>query len=414
MFADKSNFLQSKVLRSNLALFFIIAMVAGFFVSRAVLSISMILFGLNALIDVHPRRWLREKWWLLGVGWIALYAISWFWSNDYAYWNTRLQVKLPILLLPLAFAFTPAFNYLQQKLFTIALCLLLLIAAGYSMFFFVSDPEAYIQGYIFSHVLPTIPKNDHIRTSLAAAAGVTWMVYFYPQLRTTMMKWFVAVTIVILSIYLHVLAARTGLAAWYIFIACYTIYLALRKKTRALGVTLILFFCLAAAAAFTYIPTLRERVGYFRYTLIVLENEGLTGDYSDMGRFMSYDIGQKLIREHPAKGVGAGNILDTMKKGYDRWYPQVKEEQRLIPHNQFLTVGVACGIPALLLFAAWVFYPLFQVRRNRAGFFFTVVWCMMLVPLMVEPVLEIQFGVFVYLFFLLWQRHAMVHSAAEE
>lgn len=408
MTANKRNILQSSQLRAHLAVFFVIAMLVGFFVSRAVLSLAMMGFGLTALVGVHPRRWLRERWWLLGLAWIGLYALSWFWSNDAGYWNTRLQVKLPVLLLPLAFAFTPAFSYLHQKIYTIVLCLLVLFAAGYSFYFFVQDPEHYIQGYIFSHVLPTIPKNDHIRTSLAVAAAVLWCVYWFPQIRERYLRWLVGVTVLVASIYLHVLAARTGLAAWYIFIVGYTVYLTVRKRTRWMGIGLIALFSVGTVAAFKYIPTLRERVGYFQYTLIVLEEQGLTGDYSDMGRFMSYDIAQKLIREHPWRGVGAGNILDTMKSGYDRWYPQVKDEQRLIPHNQFLTVGVACGLPCMLLFIAWVLYPVLKLPRNRSGFFFFILWCMMLVPLMVEPVLEIQFGVFVYLFFLLWQRHAML------
>jgi hypothetical protein len=55
----------------------------------------------------------------------------------------------------------------------------------------------------------------------------------------------------------------------------------------------------------------------------------------------------------------------------------------------------------MLLFAAWVFFPLVWLRRNRQGFFFFVVWLVLLLELMIEPVLEIQNGVFVYLFFLL-------------
>ncbi len=405
---DKNSFLKSKELRSNIAMFSIIAMVVGFFLSRAVLSMSMVLFGLNALVGIHPKQWLKEKWWLLSIGWVGLYAISVFWSNDLEYWTTRLQVKLPLVLLPLAFSFTPSFSEKQVRLFTVVLSLVLLYAVGYSMYHYLQDPQHYIAGYNFSHVIPTIPKNDHIRSSLAIAAGVVWIVYALPRFRKVRTKALLVITVIVLASYLHVLAARTGLVALYIFLAGWVLYLTFRKKTRIIGISLLLAFGLAIGLAFTYIPTLRERVGYIRYTLIVFEEQGMTGNYSDMGRIMSYDIAQRLIRENPLKGVGAGNILDTMKKGYDRWYPHVKEEQRLIPHNQFLTVGVATGIPGLLLFIAWVFFPVIGLRRTRSGFFFFITWCMMLVPLMVEPVLEVQFGVFVYLFFLLWQRHEML------
>lgn len=404
---SKNSFLPPKVLRTNIALFSIVAMLAGFLASRALLSMAMLLFGLNGLLGVHPRQWLRQKWWLLGLVWVLIYIVSRLWSSDMGYWFTRCEVKMPILLLPLASAFTPSFNNRQLVIFTVALSALLFSGVVYTLYFFIGDPASFTTGYIYSHVLPTIPKNDHIRFSLAVAGGIAWNMYFHPFLGRRWLRIANIFLIVIFSLYLHILAARTGLVALYILLGGWTLYLALRRKTRWAGISLILCFSLVSALAFSYIPTLRERVGYLKYTIIVFRQEGWSAEYSDMGRLMSYDIAAKLIREHPLKGVGAGDILDTMKEGYDRWYPQVKEEQRLIPHNQFLTVGVACGVPALLVFIAWVFYPLTQLRRNREGFFFLMVWLMMLVPLMAEPVLEVQFGVFVYLFFLLWQYQAM-------
>lgn len=407
---NKNSFLAPKVIRTNIAMFAVVAMVVGFFTSRAVLSMAMVLFGLNGLIGIHPKKWLKERWWLLGALWIACYVISVFWSHDMNYWNTRVQVKLPILLLPLAFAFTPAFNYAQLRLFTIVLLGMLLGGALYSLSFFIHDPAFYIRGYQYSQVLPTIPENDHIRFSIAVTGGIIWFIYFYPKLQERWLKVLIICSIVFLSLYLHVLAARTGLVAWYLFMAGWLVYLAVRKKTRIIGITLIAIFITSSILAVTFVPTLRNRIGYFKYTVEMFKSGERTGLYSDMGRVISYDIAQRLILEHPLTGVGSGNILDSMKGGYKRWYPDVSDEQRLIPHNQFLTVGVACGIPAMLIFIAWVFYPLFQVKRNREGFFFAITWLVMLVPLMVEPVLEVQYGVFVYLFFLLWQYFAMRQS----
>ncbi|NDC42174.1 MAG: hypothetical protein EBZ77_11600, partial [Chitinophagia bacterium] len=88
--------------------------------------------------------------------------------------------------------------------------------------------------------------------------------------------------------------------------------------------------------------------------------------------------------------------------GYAKWHPEVTEERnQLIPHNQFLTVGVACGLPALLAFMVWVALPLRRMGRNRESFFFFTVWLLLLFQLLIEPFLEGQFGVFVYVFFLL-------------
>ncbi len=411
---NKNSFLQSKLLRSNIALFAIVAMFAGFFLSRAVLSVAMMLFGLNALLGISPGKWIKDKWWLLGVIWVGLYIVSYFWSDDIPYWYTRGQVKLPVVLLPLAFTFTPVFDYRQLKVFTIVLCSVLFIGIIYSLSFLLSNPDFYIKGYIYSNVIPTLPENDYIRFSLSLAMAVVWCVYFFPATRERWLKRFLLFAIIVMSITLHILAVRTGLLALYLFIVGWSVYLACRSTTRKIGVTLIIVFLAAGAIAINYVPTLKNKIGHFNYTLIMFREGNMSGDYSDIGRYMSYDIALKLIRDHPLTGVGAGDILGAMKQGYDKWYPQVPDQLRLVPHNQFLTVGLACGIPGLLVFIAWVLYPLFHIKRNRSGFFFLITWLILLVPLMVEPVLEIQYGVFVYLFFLLWQYHAMVRGTNTE
>jgi O-antigen ligase len=406
---DKNSFLRSKFLsKSNIAIFAVLFMIIGFFVSRVVLSMSMVLFGINALWNVPPRAWLKDKWWLLGVVWVAIYGLSRFWSEDLAFWNDRFQVKYAILLLPLAFYFTPAFTVRQLRIATWVLGLAMLAASGYTLSFLLRDPSYYVQEYNVSHVLPTIPKGDHIRFSLDVACSVVWMVLIYRYLPDRLSRLFIIITVGLLSVFLHILAARTGLIALYLFIAAWSVYLLARKKTRGTGFVFTIVIAFAVIAAFTYIPTLKQRLGYFKYTVIVYNESKLNSIYSDMSRVISYDVSLRQIKQHPLIGVGAGDILVSMKKGYDQWYPEVAEGQRLVPHNQFLTVGLGCGIPAMLLFAVWVFYPLFTLKRNRAGFFLLAVWLMLFLSLLVEPMLEVQFGVFVYLFFLLWFRHFML------
>jgi O-antigen ligase len=196
---------------------------------------------------------------------------------------------------------------------------------------------------------------------------------------------------------------------WYLFLVAMVIRLTFRRN-KLLGVSIIVALAVFAWLATEYIPTLRNRVGYFNYTYILVNKGEISTVYSDMNRLISYDISARLIKEHPLTGVGAGDIMDEMQKGYDKLYPGTSEELKILPHNQFLTIGLAAGIPAMLLFIAWVFAPLKHIRKNRDGFFFFIVWLVLFLPMLVEPMLEIQYGVFVYLFFLLWQRHMLVQG----
>src|SRR5690606_28722916 len=129
-------------LRLSLALFFLLAMIGGMLFSRAVASTSIMLFGITALWGAQPKEWLRQRWWLLGLGWVLLYALSWFWTADKGEWNAHLQVKLPFVLLPLAFGLLPAFSAKHWRIYTWALAGMMLAGAGYTMSYFLKDNPA--------------------------------------------------------------------------------------------------------------------------------------------------------------------------------------------------------------------------------------------------------------------------------
>ncbi len=404
-----NKFLNHKVLsKTNIALFCAVGMLGSFLVSRALLSFFTFSFGVNALRDVHPRQWLKQKYWLLGVGWVGMYALSWFWSADKGLWGARFEVKAPVLLLPLAFSFLPAFSVRQLQVFAVAAGSFLLAGTLYSTSFLWGNVQYYLYEYHMAHVLPTPVYNDHIRFSVAIALFIVWCAWFWRYATSVWVKWFMAIAAVILSAYLHLLAARTGLIIWYFALFCWCIYFGLRKSI-AIGIGVLIAVFTIAFYSFQHVPTLKKRIDYIFYTWELYEKGEISGIYSDMGRMISYDVAGRVIRQNAVLGVGSGDMMEEMKEGYEQWYPQITDEQVLLPHNQFLVVWLAGGIPALLLFLSWVFAPLAEVKRNRRSFYFLVVWFSLLLPLMIEPMLEVQFGLFVYLFFLLWQRHAMKH-----
>ena len=381
-------------------------MIVGFLVSRVALSISMFLFGINAIRDVSPRQWLKQKWWLLGMIWVAIYAVTYFWSDDKANWHTRLEVKLPFLLLPLAFSFLPPFSKKQLQIFTVTTALLFVAASMYSVSFLIREPAYYISQYKQSHVLPTLPKYDHIRASLAIVLFMIWSIYVWPSLQGKTAKWIVGTSLFLLVIYVHILAAKSGMVSLYIFVVLWGIYLAFGKK-KLLGFLIIISIPISFFIAIKCIPTFYERANYVGFSVIMFRNGDTTGKYGDIARIMSYRLATRLIAAHPLTGVGTGDMHTEMNHAYDIYYPATPVEGRLIPHDQFLIVALGCGIPAMIIFLIWVFMPLAQIRRNRAGFFFFAVWFLLFLQLLIEPVLEVQFGVFLYLFFLLMQKHEL-------
>lgn len=392
--------------KTNIAIACALAMLAGFLMSRALLSVATVAFGVNALLGVHPREWLKNKWWLIGVAWVGIYFISGLWSDNIPQWNERMSVKLPVLLLPLAFGLLPAFSPRQLTMFTVGGAVLFLGSVGYSVYFLVADPAYYIEQYRFSKVLPTLAGHDYIRYSLSIALFIIWCFYISRSLVTPIARWLIYITMLLLFIYIHIVAVKTGILVLYLFFFCHAIYVAFNRNA-ILGISIIVVMAFSAFGAYKYVPTFEQKVNYFRYSWKVFEHGNFDSDYSDIGRLISYDISMKLIPEYPIAGTGIGDLHDVMREGYRKWYPKVPEFQQLKPHNQFLIVALGCGIPAFIIFLIWIVYPLRWVRNNRHGFFVFTIWLVMLVPLMVEPFLELQFGVYVYLFFMLW----MVHNA---
>jgi hypothetical protein len=109
--------------------------------------------------------------------------------------------------------------------------------------------------------------------------------------------------------------------------------------------------------------------------------------------------------------VGGGDLMKEMKQGYEKFYPQVEDKDRLVPHNQFLIMGVSTGIAGMLLFAVWFFAPLTWLKRNRQSFYFLIVWLILLLQLFIDTALEVQYGVFMFIFFLLLMKEELPQYA---
>lgn len=398
--------------KNNVALFLFAAMLAGLLGARSVNSIGMFLFGLNALRGIPPRHWMQQRWWLLGLVWVSFYAVSWCWSGDKAEWANHVQVKMPFLLLPLAFNFLDPWQPRQLRAFTVIFTVLMLAGAGYSISFMLRDPEAFINGYKFSHTLPTPAYNDHIAFSALTALCISWGCYSWRFWHSATAKVVLGICLAILTVYLHVLAAKTGLMALYLFVLCCLIYLF--NKSWKKGLLLLVTVAAGVTLAVLKIPTLKERVNYSIYSFDLYRQGERNGLYSDLGRIHSYDLALRIIRDKPLAGVGAGDVLHEMSAYYEQYYPQIPKEQHLYPHNQLLTIAVAGGLPALIAFLWWIIAPLRRLRRDRDSYFFATFWVMLLVPLMVDPFLEVQAGVFVFVFFFLMQRSLLLKKPDAE
>lgn len=408
--SNKSNLLNNKLLsKTNIAIVCMLAMLVGFFLSRAVLSIAMIALGVLTIFRSNPKLWIKNRFWILGAIWVAFYIVSFFWSEDVGFWGRRVEVKLPVLLLPAVFCCLPAFNARQVRVFTVTTSLILFVSTFYTIWFLYFDTTNMIEQYRYAKILPTL-AHDHIRYSLIIALSIVWSLFVWKHL-TKYQKILIGVINILLTVFLHILAVRTGLLALYLFVIIFAFY-RMFGTGPLWGIGILTVIGVAGFLAYKYVPTVKNKVDYVVYSAKMYEKGEHTGNYSDIGRVLSYEIAWDIIKDNKWKGVGAGEMMSKMDDGYTRLHPYVIKPDRKMPHNQFLCVALACGLIAMLVFILWIFEPLTSIGSNKEGFYLFSVWCILFALMNVEPMLEIQKGIFAYFYYLLPLRHVIQHKVA--
>ncbi len=107
--------------------------------------------------------------------------ISGIWSEDKKEWLNILRIKLPLLVLPLAFASPFIFSPKQWQ--ALAFIFIALITAGtvWSMFHYVPDMAAVNEGYLRAKTMITPLEDDHVRFSWLISMAVLFTAWLWWQ-----------------------------------------------------------------------------------------------------------------------------------------------------------------------------------------------------------------------------------------
>lgn len=381
-----------------------------------VLSVSMIALLLLALFQLkidgpkvsltlrdtlreNLRNYWQHKAWLAVSVPFLLVLVSWLWSTDMGYTLERLRIKLPFLVLPFAFAAMPPLR--KREVFTILYFLLVImsIISAYVLVNFIANFDAVMADLGRGGHLPT-PSN-HIRFSLTLAlailgGSVLWAegFHFAEQKRE---RWLIGGMTLFLFVFIHVLSVRSGLVSLYIALLALGAWFVLVKKRYLLGLAGIAGVALLPVLAYLAVPSFKAKVDYARWDYLQFK-QGIGRDYPDSERFASMQVGLDIGREHLLLGVGAGDLKQAMKNRYDTG--QAGDYEYIMPHNQLVTIFAGTGLVGLGLFLAGFFFPLFY-QKNWQNPLFLALHAVIFSSFFVENTIENNFGVSLYLFFLL-------------
>ena len=380
-----------------------LAMEVSLYLSRASLSVAMLAFGVVTLvhkdIGTHLRHFVRSP---LLVGLALLFAVplaSGLWSADQSTWWDVLRVKLPLLLFPIAFAGPWQLTPKQWRYVGYAFLLLLLVTSLGSFVFYLQNLQAIHEGYLKAKVITTPLQDDHVRYSWLLACGVLLCLFLLHKREEPKLDVFFVLLALWFTVFLHVLAARTGVLALYAILLSYAGWMALRKHTRAgligLGALVVL-----PLVAWLVLPTFQNRLSYFFYDIAHVKQQTYLPGSNDGNRARSLEAGWSILKEHPF-GVGAGDVQQVADDWYATHIPGILPQDKIYPSSEWLVYGAMAGWTGVLVFSAAMVLPLF-VRGINYRFFWVLLNGITAFSFLFDVGLEVQYGVFLYAFLVLW------------
>ncbi|RYY38224.1 MAG: hypothetical protein EOO08_15500 [Chitinophagaceae bacterium] len=377
--------------------------VLSLFLSRAGLSISLIAFV--AVTTVHRGFLAQVKRMmytpvLLAMSLLFLMPLlSGLWSEDAGRWTTIIRIKLPLLFFPLALAGNWQLTPRQWRLLAWFFLACVTAGASFSLIGYLSDYAAHNDGFLYSRTFATPLENDHVRFSWLVSVAVL-LLFVLAQGARRKVQWLLASLFIFFTIYLHVLAARTGLGDYYICLLALGARYVWRQRSVLLAVVCFTVLASLPFVALKTLPSFRNRVQYIGWDLGFVRAAEYHPGVNDGNRFLSIRTGWTLLKQHPF-GVGFGDIWPVTDGWYRQNIPAMLETDKYYPSSEWLIYGLGLGWLGVLVFTACMIAPFFT-KAGRWRFHWLLLNIGAAFSFLFDIGLEVQYGVYLYVFLVLW------------
>jgi O-antigen ligase len=329
---------------------------------------------------------------------VLMVAVSVLWSSELPYWVEKTRIRLPFLVIPLAFAWLPtiAKRHYQSVFYGMLILMSLVLMAvliNYSL-----DYERITSSLLHGKNIP-VPMN-HIRFSLLMGFTIVAGFVLYAENFTWKYAWernFIAGLCAFLIVGIHILSVRSGIVALYgtLFFLGFRFYMILQKQYLK-GVLIGSLFVLLPFFAYFLMPSLQNKVDYaVRDYQHFMQGNG--SDFSDSERLGSILVGLEVGNKAPWLGCGYGDLWNEIQSTYASVFPAEKEYK--IPHNQFVMTYAGLGVIGLSLFIFTFLFPLFY-QKNYQDWYLLALHLIVFFSFLVEATMETQVGTAIYSFFL--------------
>jgi hypothetical protein len=303
-----------------------------------------------------------------------------------------------LFLFPFAFAGNWQLTSKQWRCIGYAFIILVACGCGWSLYQYFSNYQEINKSYLKAKAIPTPLDNDHIRFSLLVCVAVIASILFLIKQQAKAPRLVLAVAAIFFAVYLHVLSARTGIAGFYISLVVGLAWILLKYRDKKFSLIIVSAVVIMPLFAWFVLPTFQNRIRYMIYDLSHARTDQYLVGSNDGSRLVSLKAGWNILQAHPL-GVGSGDVVNETMKWYEANEPAMLPTG-LYPSSEWLMYGGTAGWPGFLLFSLVMLIPFFEKKNERV--FWIALNAVMAFSLMFDIGLEVQFGVFIYAFVVLW------------
>ena len=293
--------------------------------SPAGMSIGTVLLLLGAIWaswEARPKLKLQHPWLFWGFfAYFCWVLLSFFWTENTDLFLEDVRIKLPFLLIPIAFSLIPAFTFKQQKAMMLTYCFSQLIIAFYSV-------AGYWQN--FEHSIDRVKKNgaleifggaNHIYFGVSLALAILIAVHIlfkYKSYFPKLSKIWPILYILIATLCLHSMTSRTGLLAFYGGISMYFLLFIILKRKWKLGLVIVASLILLPVLSYKLIPSFTYRVNVTIWDYEYSQEENADLNYQSVGlRIKAWGCSWGIFKDTPVFGVGFGDLGDELFACYE-------------------------------------------------------------------------------------------------
>ncbi|TXI79581.1 MAG: O-antigen ligase domain-containing protein [Flavobacteriales bacterium] len=354
------------------------------------LGIAVALAAITFVWQRPVVRW-RALWPLFA--WYLLHIVGMSWTTDVAFGLFDLQVKLGIVLLPLAAAAVvglhPDMPSRSMAAFTVGIVLSIVLggAKAWACWSGAGSPSCFSQSTLSYDLHPSY-------AAWYACWALAWLGHRLVVGGAGRIQGLVAALLLVLLVWIMLLASKSGVLGAALVITGLA-YAALRRtagRTRALVLGGVMLAVVIALAVQGPLVAARMHASWNALQRAATADPALlaSSDGNDL-RLVAWTCSWEQLRQEPF-GSGTGDIKHALMACYTTKGAEQAAVRNLNSHSQFLQGGAALGWPGLLL-TALIAVVLVRWSLARASLPMGLFALLFLLNAAVESVLEVQAGV---------------------